>query len=233
MKKIILALFFLSAISTNAVRAHEDAVMAQDSITVIGEGFVDAEPDMLDLRVELFSVKTTLKDAKLAVDQQYRDALKAIKQHKIADVDIKLTRINSQAEYEWDKQKQTFKGYRVSRNVQIAVRNVSVYPELLQSLVDSNISNINGVTPRFSDDTSIKEQALTVAVASAKRKAASLAKQFDRSLGKITYISEGRVDTPTFQPMLVQSRSMKMQAPPAMLGTQRVSASVTVIYRLQ
>lgn len=239
MKAVAITLFFLTALFTVTVNAHDADRVAQDSVTVTGEGFIDAEPDMLDLRVDLFAVKPTLKEAKAEVDQYYRDALKTIKQYNIADVDVKLTRIHSNAEYDWGKQQRKFKGYRVSRNLQISVRDLSIYPELLQSLVNAGISNINNATPRFSDNTAIKEQALAAAVESAKRKAWSLAKRFDRALGKVAFISEGNVSSSIPQPMIARSRGMSMQSeavqsvPPAMLGTQRINASITVVYRLQ
>lgn len=238
MKIVAITVAMLTALLTFTVNAHDVDRLAQDSVTVTGEGFIDAEPDMLDLRVDLLAVKPTLKEAKAEVDQRYRDALKTIKQHNIVDADIKLTRINSQVEYDWNKQQRTFKGYRVSRNVEISVRDLSVYPELLQSLVNAGISNINNAIPRFSDDTSIKEQALAVAVESAKRKAWSLAKRFDRALGEVAFISEGNVSSVIPQPVLSRSRGVSLQAkaasaPPAMLGTQRINATVTVIYRLK
>lgn len=239
MKIATVILFVLSAFFNVVASAHDSSVAAQDSVTVIGEGFVDAEPDMLDLRVDLFAIKPTLKAAKAEVDQRYREALAIIKNYKITDTDVKLTRLNSQAEYDWNNQQRIFKGYRVSRNLQISVRDLSVYPELLQSLVNANISNINNATPRFSDDTATKEQALTVAVAAAKRKAESLATQFGRSLGPVAFISEGQTNTSVPRPMMAKSRSMIAPSenvpavPPAMLGTQRINATVTVVYRLQ
>lgn len=239
MKKVTTILFVLSAFFNVIASAHDSTVAAQDSVTVTGEGFVDAEPDMLDLRVDLFAIKPTLKAAKAELDQRYREALKVIKNYKIADADVKLTRLNSQTEYDWNKQQRVFKGYRVSRNLQVSVRDLGTYPELLQSLVNANISNINNATPRFSDDTATKEQALAVAVASAKRKAESLAAQFNRRLGQVAFISEGQVNASVPRPMMAKSRSMTVQsdilqaAPPAMLGTQRINARVTVVYRLQ
>ena len=131
---IAFVLIILAINVTNTVNAHDvptGKTQGQDSITVTGEGFIDAEPDMLDLRVDLFAIKLTLKEAKAEVDQRYRDALKTIKQYKIADTDIKLTRINSQLEYDWNNQRRSFKGYRVSRNLQISIRDLNVYPELL------------------------------------------------------------------------------------------------------
>ena len=245
---IAFVLIILAINVTNTVNAHDvpaGKIQGQDSatvdsITVTGEGFIDAEPDMLDLRVDLFAIKLTLKEAKAEVDQRYRDALKTIKQYKIADTDIKLTRINSQLEYDWNNQRRSFKGYRVSRNLQISIRDLNVYPELLQSLVNAGISNINNATPRFSDDTAIKEQALTVAVDSAKRKAASLAKQFDRKLGQVAFVSEGNVSLlRPQQPIIARAKSFSAQSasgqtpPPLLLGTQRINASVSVVYRLQ
>lgn len=239
MKKLSFAALIWVFILTNIVYAHEEVALAQDSVTVTGKGFIDAEPDMLDLRVDFFATKPTLKEAKAEVDQRYNDTLKAIKRYNVNDTDIKLTRINSQVEYDWNNQKRIFKGYRVSRNLLISIREIEIYSELLQSLVNAGISNINNAIPRFADDTVIKERALEVAVKSAKRKAIALAKQFDRKLGQVAFVSEGAVSSFPRQPVIAKSRGLVMEAdnaqvaPPAMFGTQRINATVNVVYRLQ
>lgn len=240
MKTVSFAAFTWFFVLSNLVAyAHDETAQVQDSVTVIGNGFIDAEPDMLNLQIEFFATKPTLKEAKTEVDQRYKEALNTIKKYNVADTDIKLTRINSQAEYAWNKQERIFKGYRVSRNLQISIRQIEVYPELLQSLVNAGISNINNAIPRFADDSAINEKALEVAVISAKRKALALAKQFDRKLGQVAFVSEGTVSSLRPQLFKAESRGLAMQAdnsqaaPPAMFGTQRINATVTVVYRLQ
>lgn len=240
MKQFMAALFVFNIIFAEAVNAHNNntTMPVQDSITVAGEGFIDAEPDMLDLHINLTATKKSLKEAKKEVDRYYRAALKTVKQHNIADVDIKLMRINSQIEYDWNNDKRTFKGYLVNRSLQISVRDLNVYPDLLQSLVDAGIASINNAVARFSDNSVIKQKALAAAVKSAQRKAEALAQQFGRTLGQVIYIAETNVSTPGFQPMHDRVGEFSLEtkaigAPPAMFGTQRISANITVMYQLK
>lgn len=236
----ILLLLMCFVLTPSYVSAHSDNGLTADTVSVSGQGFIEAEPDVVDIHISLMSTKATLKQAKAEVDDRYKDVLQAIRQHKISDKDIKLTRLNSHQDYEWRNSKRIFKGFRVSRNLQISVRDTDKFPNVQQSIIDAGITNITHVSPRFGDDTAIKELALSEAVKVAKRKALSLANQFGRQLGAVASISEGGVNFPSPRPniRMKQARGMAMEmadsAPaPEMLGTQKITANVSVVFRLQ
>ena len=236
-RAIYLLLIVLLVMPNMAALASE--TVSHDSITVSATGHVDAEPDIVDLQFELFAIAPTLKQAKQQVDETYQNTLTAIKQFNIADQDIQLTRINSRAEYDWQKQQRVFKGQRVSRNLRLTIRQLAIYPEVLESLVNVGISEVTNINTRFSNRAQLEQAALANAVQRAKDKATFLATQFDRRLGQVEQISEG--SAPVFRHHSLrqrsESRSVLAQAdavlPTAMFGTQKIMATVSVIYRLQ
>lgn len=230
--------FILFAISPTLSLAHSNDSLTSDTVSVSGQGFIEAEPDMVDLHINLTATKPTLKEAKTDVDRRYQQVLEAIRGHNISDKDIKLTRLNSHQDYEWRNSKRIFKGFQLSRSLQISIRDTDKFPDVQQSLIDAGISNISHVNPRFSDDTAIKELALAEAVKVAKRKAQSLAKQFDRQLGAVASISEGGVHIPSPRPFAKHPRAMMADsaesAPaPELLGTQKINATISVVFRLK
>jgi len=233
------ALLIALSSTFSSAYAHSENQLTDDTISVSGTGFIDAEPDVVDININLNATKKTLKAAKADVDDRYREVLKAIDNYSINKKDIKLTRLNSHQDYEWVNNKRILKGFRLNRTLKITVRDTDKFPDIQQSLINAGITNINHVSPRFGDDTLIREMALKEAAKAAKRKAQSLADQFGRQLGAVASISEGNVRMPTPRPYMKQARSMAMadamveSAPAEMLGTQKVTATISVVFRLK
>lgn len=211
---------------------------SEDLITVSGRGVIEAEPDIVDLHFELLAVAKTLADAKQQVDVSYTNVLNAIKAFNIANKDIKLTQLNAGPEYEWLERRRVLKGQRVSRNLQITIRDLDRYPEILQSLVDNGVAQISHVSTRFSDRSAIERKALAKAADVAKAKASFLAIEFDREVGTVVSIAESHVRVPLpFQrsapKAIMAEQSIAGDAPPAQFGTQSIQADITVTYRLR
>ena len=213
-----------------------------DTVTVQGRGFVDIEPDIVDVSFNLYATKKTLPKAKEAVDELYKQALIVIKQFEIQKKDIKLTFINSRPDYEWIDRKRIFKGHRVSRSLKLIIRELDSYPELLEALVNVGLSEINRVSARISDNDQFKRLALKKATIVAKDKAKFLAKEFGRQLDKVLVINETGVHVP--RPIIhyrtktekttALSAPVADSAPPAAnFGTQRISASVSAVFALK
>jgi len=237
---IILAIAFTSLTLSSAYAHDSSFEQTADTISVKGQGFVDAEPDVVDIHINLKATKKTLKEAKADVDRRYKEVLNAIDSHSINKKDIQLTRLNSHEDYEWRNNKRIFKGFRLNRTLKVTVRDTDVFPDVQQSLVDAGITDIGRVNTRFGDDTLIREMALKSAAKAAKRKAQSLAEQFGRELGEVASIVEGGVHIPTPRPFVKQARTAMMaadamveSAPAEMLGTQKVTANVSVVFRLK
>lgn len=239
MRQTYLLLIVLFAMPSMAALASD--IGRSDSLTVSATGHVEAEPDIVDLQFELFAIAPTLKQAKQQVDETYQNTLVAIKRFNIADQDIQLTQINSRAEYDWQKQQRVFKGQRVSRNLRVTTRQLALYPEVLEALVKVGISEVNNINTRFSNRSQLEQAALANAVQQAKEKATFLAAQFDRRLGKVEHIAEG--SAPVFRNHSLTQRGREgvvfaqadagASLPEAMFGTQKITATVSVIYRLQ
>ena len=231
----IIILVVLALLSQFALANNGNLI--QHTVSVTGEGFVDVEPDIVDLSFTLTSLEPTMPEAKQQVDDLYTQALTVLQRFKVDKKDITLTLLNSRPEYEWRDREKIFIGHRVSRSLKVTVRKIEVYPELLQALVEANISQVNQVMPRLADESAVKRSALKKAVSAAKRKADFLAIEFDRSLGKVIQVNEGGVQIP--RPVIYTEKARdtlstaQASNPPAMFGTQRVQATITAVFVLQ
>jgi len=237
--RYVLSLFFILICSVTYAAPELAPKSTTEQITVSGSGFVEVEPDKVDLSISLNALEENLPLAKKKVDEQYRKALSALANKQIEKKDIKLSVLNSRPEYEWQKNKRIYKGHRVSRNLNITIKDLAVYPELLQALVDAGISQINQISPGITDREGAQNQALKKAAANAKSKAALLAGELNRQLGRAVQISEGAISMPRppvyrKQARMEMSAAQVQDAPPlAMFGAQRISANVSVSFLLK
>ena len=235
---ITITLLFFSLL----IQANESSlqlVPEKGTVSVVGDGYVELVPDVIDIQFTLMVTKNRIGEAKNDLDEQYKRVLEVLRQQDIQDSDIQATRLRSNPSYEWMKDQRVFKGFQMSRNIKVTVRDASQYATLLEGLVDVNVTTINQVSTRFSDEVETQELALIEAVKVAKRKAKLMASQFGKNLGEVIYISEG-----TFQKVLTpvqfnRNRALAVEQdsgvapPPEMFGLQRVNARIQVTFHLK
>lgn len=229
----LLNAIFISLIFSLAACAHE-VPEAQDQITVVGVGEVEAEPDQATLRVSVFAQEPTLLEAKKVADNRYRKVLAVLSKQKIDERNIKATQVLAQPQYEWRNSKRIYKGERVSRSLSITVTNLEKVSPLMQALVENEVSTIDGLDTGFQDRAALLELALGAAADDAKRKAGFLAKRLGRNLGSAFLINEYNEQAPTMArgPEMARASMMADEAPPEMFGTQKVRARVNVSFNL-
>ena len=187
--KQILILILLAIISVNAM-AMEEAKSVGDTISVQGFGEVSAEPDQAILSLSVTALNRDVALAKRQADEKYQAVLAATKENKIDRLDIKSSGINIRPEYQWRDNTQVLVGTRVSRSITITVKKMDRVAELLQDLVEGEVSTINHIQTGFQDRKSLERRALKAAIEDAKDKAQFLASQFGKNLGSAYTISE-------------------------------------------
>jgi uncharacterized protein YggE len=238
---ITLALLIAQAlvvVSANATNPSVAQNLIANTVSVDGQAYVDVEPDIVRLEVYFTALKSDLQSAKKTVDKSYMQALAITEKFGIDKKDLKLTMLNSRPEYEWQDRQRIFKGQRVSRSLSITIRDLDIYPELLQALVDSSIAEIRNVSAEISQPNKYKNQALKKAVVVATQKAELLASEFGRTLGQVLQIHEGQ--SQTSRPIVYSRQASPMMAdaaesslPQASFGTQRVYAKVSTVFELK
>ncbi|MBX2849059.1 MAG: SIMPL domain-containing protein [Acidiferrobacterales bacterium] len=215
--------------------AHEIQAV-QDHINVTGTGEVDKEPDQATLNISISAQESTLLAAKQVADQRYSTVLEQIKSAGIDDKDIKATRINAQPQYEWGNNKRVYKGERVSRSLQVTINDLDKVSELMQAIVESGVSTIDGINTGFKDPDILEQEALGIAAQDARSKAEFLAKSLGRELGEAYMISEQNFTPAIHQPSVQMARGSaafeSAPAPEEMFGTQTIKATINVSFNL-
>ncbi len=181
----IATLLMLSLLST--LSFAEERIIA-----VEGSGMVEAVPDVIRISYNVFNLhKSDPSKAKAKVDEISSLSVQALTKLGVSEKDITSSSLNIETAEDYDNNgNAAIIGHVVRRDIDIVIRDVSLYGEVIQTLVDSQVSEIDSVKPDVSNYEELKREALASAAKSAKSNAEFLAKQFGAKLDKVHQIGK-------------------------------------------
>lgn len=181
---------------------HTRSVLAQDTapatlaaartITVVGEGVVNIEPNVARTNIGVEVLRPTVEEAAAENAAIVEALLTTLSELGIADADIQTSGYNVYAERfgsgglvsEEEVQ------YRVSNSVTVIIRDLDQVGEVLDASIKAGANNIYGVEFLLDDATAVRSEARALAVENAKATAEELAALNGVQVGKILAISE-------------------------------------------
>jgi len=219
----------------------------QPHVYVEGSAEIEVEPDMMTFTLSIQTVDIDLAKAKADVDARSRLLIDACKKFDIKADDIATTALNIRPEYEYKENQRVLTGNNVSRQVDIKLRDLKKYPEMMKALVDAKISETINTNLTLADKKAVEEKVQTAAMDDAKARAGRLAKSQGKAVGDPWSISEfnNRGNerwelTPNRQLMgsaakeaSVSVARMADSSEPFAPGVMKISAQVYVVYLLK
>ncbi|HOQ78924.1 MAG TPA: SIMPL domain-containing protein [Candidatus Absconditabacterales bacterium] len=217
--------------------------MADNTITVEGEGKVMATPDTIILSVNIEETKKSTAEAQKAVNTKVNQIKDLIKKYKIKDSDIQSRNISVYPEYNYTNAGRKFLGYRANHSLDIKIKSANIENEGVGGSLIDEVANIGGVIVEniaydIEDKTPYYSQARKLAMEKAYEKAKELAKIAGVKLLKPISISES-----LFAPTAIYSRNSKMMMMDAVtevagagsisLGEMEINITVNVLYGIQ
>lgn len=187
MKKIAL-LIILSIFSSLSI--------AEKRIIVVeGSAMVEAVPDLIRISYNVFSLhKSNASKAKEKVDKISSMSVQVLKKLGISEKDITSSSLNIETAEDYDDNgNASIIGHVVQRDIDVVIRDISLYGDVIQALVDSQVSEIDSVKPDVSNYEELKREALASAAISARTNAEFLARQFDARLDKVHQIGKQNI----------------------------------------
>lgn len=220
---------------------------AQPHVYVEGSAEIEVEPDMMTFTLSIQTVDIDLAKAKADVDERSRLLIEACKKFGIKTEDIATTALNIRPEYEYKENQRVLTGNNVSRQVDINLRDLKKYPEMMKALVDAKISETINTNLTLADKKAVEEKVQTAAMDDAKARANRLAKSQGKTAGEPWSISEfnNRGNerwelTPNRQLMGSSAKEAKVSmvrmadsSEPFEPGVMKISAQVYVVYLLK
>ena len=229
MKKalLILSILFISM-------SYGQEVKQVPQINVSGEGKVKVIPDQATITVTVETKGNNAKDVKKQNDEKIDAVLKFIKKMNVAPTDYKTQRVSLNPQYDYEKKKHS---YNATQTIEILLRDLSKYDELMEGLVDQGINRIDTVTFQSSKLAQYQSEARKLAMKEAKMKAEDYVSVLGQKVGRAITISD---NTQTYypQPVYATMKSMESSDTPQQretlaAGEINITANVTVSFILE
>ena len=229
MKKVILV---LSLIFMQISYGQEVKQIPQ--IIINGEGKVKVVPDQATIAATVETKGNNAKEVKKQNDEKIDAILKFIKKMNLAPADFKTQRVSLNPQYDYEKKKHS---YNATQTIEILLRDLSNYDELMEGLVNQGINRIDNVTFQSSKMKQYESEARKLAMKEAKLKAEDYVSVLGQKVGRALTISDNS-QTYYPQPMYVGMKTMQsndMSAPRETLaaGEITITATVTVNFILE
>jgi uncharacterized protein YggE len=199
------------------------------TVTVYGNGVAAGTPDELQLSLEVDTHDTSVSAALDSANQDMRRVRDALLAAGVAAADLQTSGLSIRAHYD---QQGMVACYDVSESLNAELRDLSTAGQTITSAVDAggNSVRVNNVSLDLDDQSAgLIATARASAIADARTRAWQYARAAHRRLGRVLSISETGSAVPVYPNALFSARS----AVPISPGTLRVTASVTVVYRLR
>lgn len=205
------------------------------TITVSATGTAEAEPDRARITSGVATEAVTARDSLTANTDAMNKVIDALKAKGIDPKDIQTAAFNVEPvmDYSKDGQPPKLRGYRVSNQVVVLVRDLDKLGTVLDDLVSAGANQIQGLAFEVSKAETLKDDARKDAIANALRRAKLLASAAGAEVGEVLQISE---ETTSDAPVVFAApRLAKAQASsvPVERGTSTLEARVTTTWALK
>ncbi|WP_432408888.1 SIMPL domain-containing protein [Wukongibacter sp. M2B1] len=238
---LIAGLFALDSmdIFSGKAEASVQSGIEGNIVTVNGEGTVKVKPDIayINVGVEIFDT-----DAKKAQDDNAKlmdEVLNSIKKSGIKDEDIKTISYNiyKSTKYEpasFGNKENRVEGYYSRNIVEVTIRDIEAVGKIADLAGDSGANIISNIRFGINDEDKYYEEALKLAMESAKGKAEALLSTFGAKADKPYRIYENSNGAPIIyrdSAMLKNSMAAEGYDTPVESGELEVTARLSVEYK--
>ena len=206
------------------------------TIKVEGDATVTVDPDYATIQFDIATLDTVLEDSKKYNDMLLADIENIMGVLNIPDKNLSVSNFSISARYDYKLFEDQFLGYRVSRDIELKLTDLSKYNDLLELLIKSNINEINNVNYEYTKKAELFQQARENALIKARKKAEDMAAVYGMKIGKPLNIFENRSRELTYQGrsrnLYSNTVNLDSYSGGGSLGKYTVSANVEVIFEL-
>ncbi|WP_427874521.1 SIMPL domain-containing protein [Flavobacterium sp. MMS24-S5] len=203
-------------------------------INVNGEGKVKVAPDQVCISASVETKGNNAKDVKKQNDEKMDAVLKFIKKMNIPTADFKTKQVALNPQYDYEKKKTS---YNATQTVEIVVKDLAKYDELMEGLVQQGINRIDKVSFETSKLAQYESEARKLAMKDAKTKAEEYVSVLGQKVGKAFTISD---NSQIYRPQPMYAAAMRMKEADSMgasnetlaVGEIEITANVSVSFVL-
>lgn len=209
-------------------------VEQKNSITIYGEGKVEAKPDIGQISLSVLSQAKTATAAQKDNTEKMNQIIKAMKDLSIEEKYLKTTNYNIYPQYQYIKGKSIIIGYEVNQTLEVKIKELNKVSDILAKAAELGANQIGSLSFTFENPEGLKAEARQLAIKNAKEKADALAKDLEVKLVRIITFSESSSEP---LPPFYRAEGLGMggggEAPQIETGQNEIVANVTITYEIQ
>lgn len=190
---LVYVIFWVGSLIRNNFQEYKfigKADQQQRLINIQAQGKVTAKPDVASLSMGVVSEGKSVEEAQTkntGVMNNFVDRLKAL---GIAEDDIKTSNYSVYPMYDYNQDGRVFKGYEVSQDLTVKIRNLDNSGKVLALAGELGINRVGGISFTIDDPEVYKEQARQLALENARKKAVSISKMIGVDLVSVVSYNE-------------------------------------------
>lgn len=205
----------------------------EPGITVTGVGQSAASPDLMNVDLGITVLADTVADGRALATSRAQALIGSLKERGVGNDDIQTRRYSIHPEYEHRDGQQRLRGYRVSNELEVVLRDLGSAGEILDLAAEAGGDEvtINNVSFSVEDQTEIRDQARETAWADARSRAEHLARLSGRTLGQVVDIVETSGRPPGPGPVARMALAID-EATPIEAGSTAITVTLEVRFGL-
>ena len=189
MKKMFAMLLCLAVLALGTGAALADGT----TLSVTGNGTVLVESDLAIVTVGVQETSKDVLEAQSTVNEKIAAIKQALLDAGVEESEINTDSINIYANYDYSDNTEVIVGYTARNSLSVRTTDMDNVGSLIDAAFVAGANTLDNVQFTVQDDTQAREQALTMAVEDARRKADVLASAAGLQVASIERISEGGV----------------------------------------
>ena len=211
------------------------ASASTQSVTVVGEGVVNIEPDVATARIGVVVLRKTVREASSEANGIMQAVKAALLAQNIEEKDIQTRHFDISAERYGpegllpEDQVQ----YRVRNTAYVTIRNLDNIGGVLDAAIEAGANDIGSVRFSLENPAAVESEARAMAVADARAKAEELAALIGAAVGEATEISEIIGHGGGFFSNSFSDTAMAESAGAFSIGELTLAMQLQITYKLQ
>lgn len=165
-------------------------------IVVTGEYEIRATPDILTISLSISETGLEVAEAKDSIEMRSKKLINSLETLEISKEDINSAQLQITPHYNWNNRAQIYAGTEVSRTVQVTLRDLSHYDDLIRSIIDAGVAQIHSTRLSSSKEKKLREEALRMAIGDGMEKARIMVAHLPEQIGPVFSISPQSSNAP-------------------------------------
>lgn len=197
---------------------------------VFGKGAVSVKPDSAEVIIGVIKENPQLEVAQEENASVTQQVINSIIRMGVLPKYIQTENYNIRSNYDYIDGKQVFRGYEVSNNIKVLIRNINLAGEIIDAAVKNGANNVSGINFIVSDQSIYYYEALRLAVTDAQNKANVMADKLKVKVD-ITPIQINEQERGEVAPLGAMTLKNVSVTTPIQAGENKIIADVEAVFK--